>query len=68
MGLLSKVTGRQPSPPMSGTDGNEGSSAPRNQKEDIDDYPFLTGRVFAMGILVSMGGLIFGGSSSACLY
>lgn len=26
------------------------------------DYPFLTARVFAMGVLVSMGGLIFGKS------
>lgn len=67
MGLLSKLKGSPPLPPLSDTNGTERSSPPKNRKEDIHDYPFMTGRVLAMGILVSMGGLIFGRTTLSTL-
>lgn len=43
---------------------------PENEAGSLDDTPlkFLTVRSFLMGILVSMGGFIFGYDTGACLH
>lgn len=70
MGFLTRHRDREDGSPTSSVTAAEPqprSSAPalESGKGDNAPHPLITWRVFAMGVLVSMGGLIFGESSFA---
>lgn len=59
MAIASQIRGGKPSPASSGT-GDVQATKPSSARNAQRDYPVMTWRGFAMGVLVSMGGLIFG--------